>query len=86
MHELQDTFEGIAQNAKAGAVVNGMYVDGLGAWPEEVLGKRVRVSGRAVQKRYAPVATVNERGEISQGTSGESLDSVIEAPRWEVVK
>jgi hypothetical protein len=67
------TLEGVAKKTKIGASVemgSGMsfqvvYFDWLAHWPEDVLGKRVRVSGTVV-KRYDRVFW-DGRGEMPRG-------------------
>lgn len=64
---------GLAENAKGGAVVlvdgSPVYVAKLDAWPAELSKKRVGLGGRLVNTKYLPEATVNAKGEISQGTA-----------------
>lgn len=83
------TIEGIARDAKAGAVVvnadnEPIFIDGLESWPAEFSGKQVRVSGVLVQKQNFPSATVDSNGAISQGTEGEQLESVLTNAKWEL--
>lgn len=72
---------GVAENAKGGAVllVDGtpLYVAGRDAWGDELRGKRVSLGGRLVNERYLPEATVNAKGEISQGVEKGSTDYVL---------
>lgn len=81
---------GKAQNAKGGAVVVvdevSIYVRGLAAWPDEALGKRVVVHGPLSTMQYLPEATVNAKGEISQGVSQGDQQKVITLGDWEIEK
>lgn len=57
LHEGPATLRGTAQNAKAGAILEirgeGIYVDGLDAWPEDLLGSAVTVTG-TLERRVVP--------------------------------
>lgn len=81
---------GKAENAKGGAVVVvdevSIYVRGLAAWPDEALGKRVVVHGSLSTMQYLPEATVNTKGEISQGVSQGDQQKVITLGDWEIEK
>lgn len=75
------TVEGVARNAKLGALVQLkntiIYVDGLDRWPADwPEGAKVRVSG-LVAKRDAPPPS----DEISGGVSGPVF--LLGEPRWE---
>lgn len=75
---------GVAQNAKLGAVVTGtargdVYCRGLDAWPDELVGVKVRVSGR-LETTDAFAARVDADGAISQGTAGG--DTVLLECTW----
>jgi len=78
--------EGIARDAKAGAVVvsdtGPVYIEKLGSWPSELLGKQVRVKGRLVTTKFIP-DPVNDKGELVQGAPGEQ--TVMRDATWEVV-
>lgn len=79
------TFEGIAQNAKGGAVLvtsdKVIYLKGWDSWPNDsVIGKKVKVEGILKQEKYLQESTVDEKGAISQGTSGPSMDYVLYNP------
>jgi hypothetical protein len=82
---------GVAQNGKGGALLlreesGPLYVDGLSAWPAGVAGLPVAATGRVVQRRYVPEATVGPDGSWSAGSSpGSGLDLVLEDPRWHLV-
>lgn len=76
---------GKAQNAASGAVVAAddgrvLYVGGLDAWPDALLGARVEVRGRLVRRKLAPDPTPGPGGEQRHGMVGES--DVLDAARW----
>lgn len=54
------TLRGIAENAKAGAVLTtddgSVYVAGLDEWPRDVLNKRVKLTGIVARKKIFPTA------------------------------
>jgi hypothetical protein len=79
---------GLAQNAKGGAVLiidgSPYYLERLDAWPAEVVGKLVGVSGKVVDKQYLPQGGKNAKGEYEQGAEGSQ--SVIESPTWRVIQ
>jgi len=79
------TLRGTAHDAKGGAVVQTdegrvVYVAGLAAWPDELRGRRVEVSGRLVREKRIPDPVVNERGEHSAGAYGDQ--EIVEDARW----
>ena len=85
----QTSVEGVAQDAKMGAVVvdaqnQPIYIQGLESWPQEFSGKQVVVTGMLVQKKYLPTATVDAGGAISQGTTGGQLETVLTNAKWEL--
>jgi hypothetical protein len=47
--------EGTAVNMKMGAKVGGLWIDGLEGWPEELVGKKLKVSGRLIRRDDLPV-------------------------------
>lgn len=53
------TVEGSAETWKLGAFLaakpEGLWIDGLRDWPDGVAGKRVRVTGRVVERSDLPV-------------------------------
>ena len=55
------TIEGTAQNAKMGAVLvteqGNVWVD-LDAWPDDLIGKKLRAEGRMITRADVPVVTV----------------------------
>lgn len=72
---------GKAENAKGGAVVlvdgKPVYVAKKDSWPDTLRTKRISLGGKLTRTQYLPQATVNAKGEISQGTSGASTDYVL---------
>lgn len=77
------TLLGLARDAKGGAVLvtdtgDPVYLEGLDAWPPELLGKRVRATGRLAQKKYSPDPVVDKTGAISQGAEG--MQTVLMGP------
>lgn len=72
---------GTAENAKGGAVVlvdgTPVYVAKKDSWPEPLRKKRISLGGKLTRTQYLPQATVNAKGEISQGTTGASTDYVL---------
>jgi hypothetical protein len=79
--------QGEAAHAKGGPVVllsNGpVYVRGLDAWPDEVLGEQVIVQGLVADEKLIP-DPVTEDGEIAQGAWG--TQRVVSDVTWEVVE
>lgn len=72
---------GIAQNAKAGAVITigdefVVHIRGLYDWPDELFNKEVRVTGTLTYVKFIPDPIVDEDGAISTGAYGK--DYVIE--------
>lgn len=79
------TIPGIARNAKEGAVVvredgGAVFVDGLVAWPVDLEGRRVEVTGRLVRRDRGDQPLVNDAGEHSAGATGPT--EVVEGARW----
>jgi len=77
------TIEGVARNAKAGAVVliddhTSVYVAGLDCWNGVTEGKQVSVTG-TLRKRGGD-NVVNAKGEYSAGIPGDHL--VLEHATW----
>lgn len=72
---------GTAENAKGGAVVlvdgTPVYVAKKDSWPEALRTKRISLGGKLTRAQYLPQATVNAKGEISQGTSSASSEYVL---------
>lgn len=72
---------GTAENAKGGAVVlvdgTPVYVAKKDSWPEALRTKRISLGGKLTRSQHLPKATVNAKGEISQGTTGGSNDYVL---------
>lgn len=74
---------GVAETSKGGAVllIDGepIFVDGLREWPAPLRTRRVALGGTLTRRSLLPVATVNARGEVSQGVAGDSKPWVLEA-------
>lgn len=69
-----EVISGIAENAKAGAVLvapdgSPTYVEGLSEWPENLLNKRVTLTGVVQRQSIFPPVQEVEGGEI-QGMVG----------------
>lgn len=81
------TLRGLAHNAKRGAILlqpdatSPIYIGGLAAWPPELLGERVSVTGRLTEQKLIE-DPVNERGELVQGATG--TQSVLEDAVWKL--
>lgn len=79
---------GGAANAKGGAVVltdvyGPVYVEGLKAWPVDVVGKTVEVSGLLRREKLIPDPVTNEYGAVSAGAYGDQ--TVIADADWKVI-
>ncbi len=66
------TIEGIAENAKLGALLligddESIWIDGLEAWPEDIRTKRVEVTGKVIERADLPVFIQREDEPIMQG-------------------
>lgn len=82
---MSRTVEGVARNAKAGAVCVEQggcvwYLDDMDAWPDHADGKRVRIvaEGTSVVEHDEPL--VNARGEHSAGMQG--TQTVLRNVKW----
>ncbi len=81
------TIVGIAHRAKLGPLLEGdngmmVYCMNIGEWPDDVLGKKVRVTGTlSTTDQYK--ARVTKGGAVSQGTRGG--DTVMNDAKWERV-
>lgn len=69
---------GTAQNGKAGAIVlsdslGPVYLEGLDAFPPEVIGKMVEAWGIRKVEDHDPQDLKNEQGEWKQGMAGEQI-------------
>jgi hypothetical protein len=79
------TITGIAENSKAGANVitkdkEVYYLDGMHAWNDNVFKKSVVVEGNLSTEYYDEGNLKNEKGEYSQGFSGE-IKKILK-PAW----
>ena len=80
---------GKAYDAKSGAIIitdegQTYYLEGIDYWPDAISGKTVKVSGYIKQEFFDEKDLVNEKGEYTQGMSGEKLS--IQKARWELVE
>jgi hypothetical protein len=87
-HTLARTVVGEAANAKAGAVVltdvyGEVYVKGLAAWPDDVVGKTVELSGLLRREKLIPDPVTNEDGAVTAGAYGDQ--TVIADADWKVI-
>lgn len=91
------TIDGDAEDAKLGALLitgSGMiWIDGLDAWPSNVRGKRLVVTGKVIQRSDLPVF-VHEEGEpemqgmpVPAGTDVEKARRrfLLAEPAWKVL-
>ncbi|MEW5741015.1 MAG: hypothetical protein AB1938_18990 [Myxococcota bacterium] len=85
MRDTLTTIMGRAENAKGGAVIvtsdGPVYVEGLAAWDEALLHRRVKAVGVRKVKQVLPAATKNEKGEWTQGAEGQQ--EVLEGAQWQ---
>lgn len=81
------TLRGLAQNAKAGAVVGTdagpVYVVGLESWPDALAGRQVEVTGVVRQRKHIP-DPVGSGGTVAQGAWG--AQTVIEGATWKAAE
>ena len=65
------TVEGTAVNAKLGALVDTgsetLWIDGMHSWPEAAWDKRVKVTGRLIERSDLPVFVQKEGEPMMQG-------------------
>lgn len=77
-------FQGTAENARFGAAVVGdglaVYCDGMDAWPEHLVGRKVVVSG-LLERTDVFKATVGVDGKVGPGTLGG--DYLLKHPKVE---
>ncbi|MFH2094631.1 MAG: hypothetical protein ABIJ16_02935 [Bacteroidota bacterium] len=83
------TITGTAENGKGRALLvtdkEEVYsIEGMDSWEDEVLHKKVEVSGILKKVNHDPADLVNEKGEYSQGMAGDEL--IISSPEWKVLK
>lgn len=81
--------EGIAQDAKLGPIVQTadgrVYsIDGLDEWPDDLRGKRVRVTGRPEKRDDLPVF-VQKPGEPIRSGIPVASEQEAERARWRTV-
>jgi hypothetical protein len=80
------TIEGIAQDAKEGATVEGIdfviFIDQLDSWPRSVLGRKVTATGTLLKAKLTPEPVVDQFGGYSAGSFGDSY--ILKDARWEI--
>jgi len=80
---------GKAQNVKQGAELlttdkGPVLIEGLSAWPNEVLGKSITANGKELlYKETVPASTTDENGLISQGSETAIKQWVLVEAKWE---
>jgi hypothetical protein len=82
------TVVGLAGNAKLGAHLatetDAYYIDGLAAWPAELVDQRVSVTGIVKTVEHRAEDLTNDKGEISQGMVG--TQKIITHATWHKVE
>jgi hypothetical protein len=93
------TLDGVAENAKLGALLliggsRTLWIDKLDAWPPDVHGKRVSVTGKLIERADLPVF-VHQDGEpemagipVPPGTDVEKASRrlLLTEARWKVIE
>lgn len=81
------TIIGLADNAKAGAVVVSgkdsavYYLEGIHSWKQKVVGKKVKVTGQLIIEKMQP----QKKGELPrQQVMGDKR--IILNPKWKLIK
>ncbi len=82
------TITGIAENSKAGAIIitndnKVFFLEGISSWNDKILKKYVEADGVLIIEYHDKNLLVNEKGEYSQGLSGEVKK--ISKPVWKLV-
>lgn len=76
--------DGEALDAHAGAVITGAdflyYIDGLDAWPDDILGKRIRVTGVLRTEKRIPDGVGPHPAAGAGGTQ-----SILYEAKWELL-
>jgi len=82
------SIEGTAQNAKAGAVLvtaeGNVWVD-LEAWPDDLIGRKLRVEGRMISRSDLPVVIVTPGAPIAAGVPIEEGQDPVRAGTRQVL-
>lgn len=79
---------GIAQNGKAGAMIqtkenSTYYIDNLDYWEDTELGKEIEVSGVLKKETFTEADLKDESGAWKQGMIGEKL--TLLNPKWKII-
>lgn len=87
MKDQPVTINGIALNGKAGALVKSLegevyYIDGLSAWPVELINKQIEVTGNLQIETIKEEILKNEDGEWKSGISG-NVKNLLKA-KWKL--
>jgi len=82
------SIEGTAQNAKMGAVLvtdeGNVWVD-LDAWPDDLIGKKLRVEGRMISKSDVPVVVMTPGEPVAAGVPLEAGQDPAQAAARQVL-
>lgn len=83
----EKTLVGEAQSAMSGPIliVNGeaIEVPSVGEWPDEVIGRQVRVTGTSGSAKMMPSPVVGADGGMSHGAAG--ISATLSGANWSVV-
>lgn len=87
MKDQDVTITGIAQNGKAGALVKSSageiyYVEGLSAWPADLVNQQVNVTGDLKTETISQDELTNDQGEWKQGVAGVIM--TLQNARWKL--
>jgi len=89
MEHIVVTVVGIAHKGKGGALLltkdNGLYyMDEIDSWEENIIGKKVKVTGILKVNTVKEKDLKNKYGEWKQGVAGDK--KIIQINNWEVIK
>jgi hypothetical protein len=77
------TLHGKALNAKAGAMVEDFYIEGMQSWPDSVYNKTVEVTGKVKIVEHKEEELRAPDGSYSQGMVGNQY--ILTKPKWRVI-
>jgi hypothetical protein len=84
----EKTLVGEAQSAMSGPILivdgEAIEVPGVGEWPDEVIGRQVRVTGQSGTAKMMPSPVVGADGGISHGAFGSS--QTLSGANWTLVE